>query len=144
MTDLELLKAKLEEAKENLEAKGWKLGEDGELMDLFPAMKQYEYAFQSAIEDVWPEQAWWQVTNYWDIFQDSIMTGKTADEVIQDILDHIELDDTESKSEEDVEPQLTTDDMNAGQWYESLEEDKKEIKVSDSVFELLDGLEEGE
>lgn len=89
MTDLEQLRANLEKAKQDLEAKGYKLGEKGEFMDLIPAMKQYEFRFQDAIEQVWPDKAWWQMTNYWDIFQNSIMSGKSADEVIEDIINHI-------------------------------------------------------
>lgn len=89
MTDLEQLRANLEKAKQDLEAKGYKLGEKGEFMDLVPAMKQYEFRFQDAIEQVWPDKAWWEMTNYWDIFQNSIMSGKSADEVIEDIINHI-------------------------------------------------------
>ena len=139
MTDKELLKQKLEDAQIKLEEKGFYLGEEGELMDLFPAMKQYEFAFQNAIEDVWPDKAWWQVTNYWDIFQDSIMTGKRAEEVIQDILDHVVEDVEEIKVEDESEFEDIDDDFE-----ESLEEDCKECKVSDSVFELVKDLDEGE
>lgn len=132
MSNKELLKQKLEAAKQDLEEKGFVLGGEGELMFQFPAMKQYEYAFQAAIEDVWPEEAWWQRTNYWDIFQDSIMAGKSADEVIQDILDHVEddVEDIKVISDDEVE--------------ESLVEENKEIKISDSIFELVKDLDEGE
>lgn len=138
MTDKELLEVKLKEAKSKLEEKGFFLGEEGELMDLFPSMKQYEYAFQAAIEDIWPDKAWWQVTNYWDIFQDSIMSGKKADEVIQDILDHIVEDDEEIKVEKDSSFDIDDD------FEESLEEKCEECKVSDSIFELVKDLDEGE
>ena len=92
MTNKEELKQRLEDAKAELESKGYFLGKkEGNLIDNIADMKQYEYRFQDAIEQVWPEDLWWQKTNYWDIFND-IMTGKTADEVIEDILNHIKED----------------------------------------------------
>ena len=119
MTDLENLKQQLVDAKNDLEKKGYKLGEEGEFMDLVPAMKQYEYAFQDAIENVWPDKAWWQMTNYWDIFQESIMAGKTADEVIEDIINHIVVEDT-------VEENLT-------------EENNDEVEINSDIVKMFKG-----
>ena len=119
MTDLENLKQQLVDAKNDLEKKGYKLGEEGEFMDLVPAMKQYEYAFQDAIENVWPDKAWWQMTNYWDIFQESIMAGKTADEVIEDIMNHIVVEDT-------VEENLT-------------EENNDEVEINSDIVKMFKG-----
>lgn len=124
MTDLELLRQKLVDAKNELEAKGYKLGEEGEFMDVVPAMKQYEFRFQDAIEQVWPDKAWWQMTNYWDIFQDSIMSGKTADEVIEDIINHIVVEE---------EPKPTQG--------ESLEEaDEEVVEIGDAGVKADDAL----
>lgn len=106
MTDLEQLRANLEKAKQDLEAKGYKLGEKGEFMDLVPAMKQYEFRFQDAIEQVWPDKAWWEMTNYWDIFQNSIMSGKSADEVIEDIMNHIVEEPAPQSKNEGLEPEI--------------------------------------
>ena len=119
MTDLENLKQQLVDVKNDLEKKGYKLGEEGEFMDLVPAMKQYEYAFQDAIENVWPDKAWWQMTNYWDIFQESIMAGKTADEVIEDIINHIVVEDT-------VEENLT-------------EENNDEVEINSDIVKMFKG-----
>lgn len=119
MTDLENLKQQLVDAKNDLEKKGYKLGEEGEFMDLVPAMKQYEYAFQDAIENVWPDKAWWQMTNYWDIFQESIMAGKTADEVIEDIMNHIVVEDA-------VEENLT-------------EENNDEVEINSDIVKMFKG-----
>jgi hypothetical protein len=127
MTDKELLKQKLEDAKVKLEEKGFYLGEEGELMDLFPAMKQYEYAFQDAIEEVWIDEPWWKVTNYWDIFQDSIMSGKKADEVIEDILNHIEIKDSESETEEVEDEDMFKDIDDDIEVESKFEEDEDEI-----------------
>ena len=150
MTKKELLKKKLELAKANLEEQGYVLGEQGDLMFNLPTMKQYEYAFQAAIEDVWPENAWWELTEYWDIFQESIMAGKVADEVIQDILEHIdneeeatpeqiaELETVEEESpEEEINDEIPVE--------ENLEEECEECKVSDSIIELVKDIDnEGE
>lgn len=129
MTDLELLKQRLIEVKDELEEKGKFLGAKAsntdELMDALPSMKEYEYRFQNVIEDIWPDKAWWQMTNYWDIFQDSIMSGKTADEVIEDIMNHIVI-------EEEVEDEPIKD--------ESLEESVDKILVSDSIIDIFSQL----
>ena len=143
MTNKELLKQKLETAKADLEEKGYTLGGEEPFMFQFPAMKQYEFAFQAAIEDVWPDEAWWQRTDYWDIFQESIMAGKTADEVIQDILDHITDDVEEIKtSEEEVVDEVPSEEENIQEG--CLKEECEGCKVSDSIFDLMKGLDEGE
>lgn len=124
MTDLEQLKQNLVDAKNELEAKGYKLGEEGDFIDLVPDMKQYEYKFQDAIEQVWPDKAWWQMTNYWDMFQDSIMTGKTADEVIEDIMNHIVVKEEPEEVKKEQE----------------IKEDKEdtEVEISDNLISLFD------
>ena len=139
MTDLELLKVKLEEAKEELESNGYVLGEEGELIDLFPAMKQYEYAFQNAIEEIWPDKLWWQMTNYWDIFQNSIMSGKTADEVIEDIMNHIFIED-EDKKEFIMDKPGTEDDFDIDDEYESLDEAKEKSGTKIVYDKIVDEL----
>lgn len=120
MTDLELLRQKLVEVKDELESEGKVLGEKeisntDDLMEALPVMKEYEYRFQDAIEEIWPDKVWWQMTHYWDIFQNSIMQGKKADDVIEDIMSHIVIE-------------------------ESLDEGVTECKPSDSVLDIMNKL----
>lgn len=113
MTNKEKLKIALDDAKETLERDGFFLGKESDnFMSLIPAMKKYEYAFQSCIENIWPDDPWWKHTDYWDIFSESIFKGKTADEVIEDILNHISDDeaiDEELLSEEDLDDSESED-----------------------------------
>ena len=97
MNKIENLRELLNQTKVDLEEKGFYL--DGNAgLERIADMKQYEIAFQACIEKVWPDEAWWKVTKYWDIFQ-CILAGNTADEVIEEIIAHID----PSMSESDVE-----------------------------------------
>lgn len=95
MDKMEHLRELLNDTKERLISEGcYLLGNRG--YENLRDMKTYEIAFQDCIEKVFPDNAWWQVTNYWDIFQD-ILSGSNADEVINHIIEHCsEYDDRES------------------------------------------------
>lgn len=49
-------------------------------------LKKYEIAFQEAIESVYPDYIWWQVTNYWDIFDALFFLEMTPEEVANEIV----------------------------------------------------------
>lgn len=49
-------------------------------------LKKYEIAFQEAIESVYPDYIWWQVTNYWDIFDALFFLEMTPEEVADEIV----------------------------------------------------------
>ena len=49
-------------------------------------LKKYEIAFQEAIESVYPDYIWWQVTNYWDIFNALFFLEMTPEEVADEIV----------------------------------------------------------
>lgn len=50
------------------------------------SIKKYEIAFQEAIESVYPDYIWWQVTNYWDIFDALFFLEMTPEEVADEIV----------------------------------------------------------
>ena len=86
MSKIEQLRNELKKAREKLIAKGCKWDPNtGNLMDIKP----FEIAYQDAIERVFPDYIWWQLTNYWDIF-DAMMSGLNDEEVIEEIINHID------------------------------------------------------
>lgn len=86
MSKVEQLRKELNDARDRLIAKGWKWdGESGNLMDIKP----FEIAYQDAIEKVFPDYIWWQLTNYWDIF-DAMMGGINDKDIIEEIIAHID------------------------------------------------------
>lgn len=86
MTKIEELKNELVKERERLIAKGCKWDpETGNLLDIKP----FEIAYQDAIERVFPDYIWWQLTNYWDIF-DAMASGLNDEEVIDEIINHID------------------------------------------------------
>ena len=86
MSKIEQLRKELNDARERLIAKGWKWdGESGNLMDIKP----FEIAYQEAIEKVFPDYIWWELTNYWDIF-DAMMGGINDKDIIEEIIAHID------------------------------------------------------
>ena len=85
-------------------------------------LKQYEIALQDAIEKVFPDLSWWEVTST-NIFMD-LFEKRDPWAVVDDIMNTLTITDDQD-SDQEYEPELTSDDMNGGQWYESLEESKK-------------------
>lgn len=85
-------------------------------------LKSYEIALQDAIEKVYPDYSWWEVTST-NIFMD-LFEKRDPWAVIDDIMDTLTITDEEEEDQE-YTPSLTTDDMNGGQWYESLKESKR-------------------
>lgn len=85
-------------------------------------LKQYEIAMQDALEKVFPELSWWEVTST-NIFMD-LFEKRDPWAVVEDIMNTLTISDDED-GDQDYMPSLTTDDMNSGQWYESLKESKK-------------------
>lgn len=85
-------------------------------------LKSYEIALQDAIEKVYPDYSWWEVTST-NIFMD-LFEKRDPWAVIDDIMDTLTISDEEEEDQE-YTPSLTTDDMNGGQWYESLKESKR-------------------
>jgi len=107
MSKIEELRKELNNARDRLIAKGWKWdGESGNLMDIKP----FEIAYQEAIEKVFPDYIWWELTNYWDIF-DAMMSGINDKDIIEEIINHIdpsafEEEFGEIKEDEDGDPIL--------------------------------------
>ena len=88
MGKLDLLRKELEKAKEELHNKGYHFdGHANSYQELMNA-KPFEIAYQDVIEKIWPDDAWWQVTNYWDIF-DAMMSGISDEEIIDEIIKHV-------------------------------------------------------
>lgn len=86
MSKIEQLRKELTNARNRLVKQGWKWdGESGNLMDIKP----FEIAYQEAIEKVFPDYIWWQLTNYWDIF-DAMMSGINDEDIIEEIIAHID------------------------------------------------------
>lgn len=71
------------------------------------SIKEYEIAFQDAIERVYPDAAWWQVTNYWDIFDAMFFNDLTPKEVADEIIERAK-NYKEEEIEEAVEPENMT------------------------------------
>jgi len=88
MSKLDNLRNELNAAREKLNAKC--LHFDGNINDYNELMKikPFEIAYQDAIERVWPDSAWWQVTGYWDIF-DAMMSGIDDKAIIDEICNHV-------------------------------------------------------
>lgn len=86
MSKIEQLRKELNDARDRLVAKGWEWdGKSGNFMDIKP----FEIAYQEAIEKVFPDYIWWQLTNYWDIF-DAMMGGINDKDIIEEIISHID------------------------------------------------------
>lgn len=93
MNKLELLKTKLEQARKELNDKGYHYdpelyskGGYNELMKIKP----FEIKYQDVIEEIWPDEAWWKVTNYWDIFDAMAFGGFNDETVIDEIVKHVD------------------------------------------------------
>ena len=91
MGKLETLRAELEKAREKLHAKGYEYNGKANGYNELMAAKPFEIAYQDVIEKIWPDNAWWQVTGYWDIF-DAMMGGLSDEEVIDEICKHVDKD----------------------------------------------------
>lgn len=101
-------------------------------------LKSYEIAMQDAIEKVYPDYSWWEVTST-NIFMD-LFEKRDPWAVIDDIMNTLIITDIDDYGHDDYVPTLTTDDMNAGQWYESLKEeteDKVELATKTKDQNLL-------
>ena len=73
-------------------------------------IKNYETAFQDAIENIYPDEPWWKILGYWDIFDAMFFGRKTTKEMINEIVNHVlpEYRDDEPKKES-----LVTEDTTA-------------------------------
>ena len=85
-------------------------------------LKSYEIALQDAIEKVYPDYSWWEITST-NIFMD-LFEKRDPWAVVDDIMSTLTIP-SEEEEDQEYAPSLTSDDMNAGQWYESLKESKK-------------------
>lgn len=101
MGKLETLRAELEKAREKLHAKGYEYNGKANGYNELMAAKPFEIAYQDVIEKIWPDNAWWQVTGYWDIF-DAMMGGLSDEEVIDEICKHVGKDYLDEEVESNV------------------------------------------
>lgn len=86
MSKIETLRKELTKAREKLVRQGCRWNPaTGNLMDIKP----FEFAYQKAIERVFPDFIWWKVTNYWDIF-DAMAGGINDKDMIEEIIAHID------------------------------------------------------
>lgn len=100
-------------------------------------LKQYEIALQDAIEKVYPDYSWWEITST-NIFMD-LFEKRDPWTVVDDIMNTLTLPGEEEEDQE-YTPSLTSDDMNGGQWYESLKEeteDKVELATKTKDQKIL-------
>ena len=89
MGKLEVLRTELEKARKKLNDKGIHyIGDASNYAELMNA-KPFEIAYQDVIEKIWPDNAWWEVTHYWDIF-DAMMGGLDDKAVIDEIIKHVD------------------------------------------------------
>lgn len=93
MNKLEELRTKLEQARKELNEKGYHYDSEmyskggyNELMKIKP----FEIAYQDVIESIWPDEAWWKVTNYWDIFDAMAFEGFNDESIIDEIIKHVD------------------------------------------------------
>lgn len=93
-------------------------------------LKQYEIALQDAIEKVFPDLSWWEVTST-NIFMD-LFEKRDPWAVVDDIMDTLTITDDQD-SEQAYEPELTVDDMNGGQWYEGLKSNEESKPLKESI-----------
>lgn len=127
MNKIEQLRKELNNARDKLVAKGCKWDPDtGNLMDIKP----FEIAYQAAIENVFPGCIWWELTNYWDIF-DAMVQGVNDKDMIDEIIAHIDPDAFEDdfgciEEDSDGDPILCK------------EEAEPEIKYYECEFELAE------
>lgn len=85
MGKLETLRTELEKARKELNDKGYHyIPGESEIMEIKP----FEIKYQDVIEKIWPDDAWWQVTGYWDIF-DAMLGGLSDEKVIDEIIKHV-------------------------------------------------------
>lgn len=97
-------------------------------------LKSYEIALQDAIEKVYPDYSWWEITST-NIFMD-LFEKRDPWAVVDDIMNTLTIPDEDEEYQE-YTPSLTSDDMNGGQWYESLKEDTREKILHISKNESL-------
>ena len=88
MGKLDTLRAELEKARELLHKRGLSYDGNANTSDELMRAKPFEIAYQDVIEKIWPDDAWWQVTGYWDIF-DAMMGGLDDGAVIDEIIKHV-------------------------------------------------------
>ena len=82
----EQLRKALEDARAKLVAQGCEWNpETGNLLDIKP----FEVAYQEAIEDTFPGCIWWELTNYWDIFN-AMLEGINDKDMVDEIINHID------------------------------------------------------
>lgn len=101
MGKLETLRAELEKAREKLHARGFEYDGKANGYKELMAAKPFEIAYQDVIEKIWPDNAWWEVTHYWDIF-DAMMGGFSDEEVIDEICKHVGKDYLDEEVESNV------------------------------------------
>ena len=90
MSKLEELRSELERVRKELNDKGYHY--DASDVDSYEGLmkaKPFEIAYQDVIEKIWPDKCWWEVTQYFDIF-DGMMTGLSDGEIIDEIIKHVD------------------------------------------------------
>lgn len=86
------LREKLYQTKERLHSENHFINPWIEYDDNKEDMVIFQHAFEKDIEEVYPGKPWWEMTDRWDIFGNSIHKRRNVDEIIEDILAHIKED----------------------------------------------------
>ena len=81
------LKNELEMARKSVVSKGFSWNKNKDID--WVSIKQFEIAYQDTIERLFPNYCWWQLTNYWDIFN-AMMGGINDNDIIDEIIAHID------------------------------------------------------
>ena len=93
MNKLEELRSKLEQVRKELNDKGYHY--DPEMYDKggydeLMKVKPFEIKYQDVIEEIWPDEPWWKVLHYFDIFDAMAFGGLDDGEVIDEIVKHVD------------------------------------------------------
>lgn len=81
------LKNELEMTRESLIAKGFSWNKNKGID--WASIKRFEIAYQDTLERLYPHNCWWELTNYWDIFN-AMMSGIDDKDIIDEIIAHID------------------------------------------------------
>lgn len=116
MSKKDELRKSLESARKNLNDQGISYDGTGGIAN-WESIKPFEVAYQDCIEKIWPHNAWWKLTNYWDIF-DEMASGVSDKDIINEIIDHIDESKIKNEaleiSEEDPKPVTESKELKEG------------------------------
>jgi len=85
----EELRQRLYQTKDRLESEGHYIKPEVDYEENKADMILYQRAFEQTIADAYGLKDWFDATGRWSIYGNSIHKRRNADEIINDIIDHI-------------------------------------------------------